>query len=202
MMMRMMAAKLVDVETGHLSKAMAAVAAGRATEEDLRVISRVPRYNSQLRTTCVATKIEGGHADNALPQRAKASVNCRLLPGEAPEFVHSELQRVAGDKVTVTPRGNVRKSDPSDPESPWMKTIMRISAETWPTAAVMPVMSTGATDGSRLRNAGYAVYGVSGIFTELGENRLHGKDERVGVRSFFEAAVFLDRVMHALGSGT
>ena len=201
MMMRMMAAKLVDVETGDLSKAMAAVAAGRATEEDLRIISRVPRYNSQLRTTCVATKVEGGHADNALPQRAKATVNCRLLPGEDSEFVGSELQRVAGDKVTVTPRGNVRKSDPSDPESPWMKTIMRISAETWPTATVVPVMSTGATDGSRLRNAGYAVYGVSGIFTELGESRVHGKDERVGVRSFFEAAGFLDRVMHALGSG-
>ena len=83
-----------------------------------------------------------------------------------------------------------------------MKTIMRISAETWPTATVVPVMSTGATDGSRLRNAGYAVYGVSGIFTELGENRLHGKDERVGVRSFFDAAGFLDRLVRALGSGT
>jgi acetylornithine deacetylase/succinyl-diaminopimelate desuccinylase-like protein len=200
--MRRMAAKLVDIETGDLARAFGAVAEGRATDEDYRIISRVPRYNAQLRTTCVATRIEGGHGDNALPQRAKAAVNCRLLPGEDPEFVRSELQRVAGDKVTVTPRGSARKSDPSDPESPWMQTIARISAETWPTATVVPVMSTGATDGSRLRNAGYAVYGVSGIFTELGENRLHGKDERVGVRSFFDATGFLDRLMRALGSGT
>jgi len=201
-MMRRMAAKLVDIETGDLAKAFGAVAEGRATDEDYRVISRVPRYNAQLRTTCVATRIEGGHGDNALPQRAKAAVNCRLLPGEDPEFVRSELQRVAGDKVTVTPRGSARRSDPSDPESPWMRTIARISAETWPTATVVPVMSTGATDGSRLRNAGYAVYGVSGIFTELGENRLHGKDERVGVRSFFDATGFLDRLVRALGSGS
>ncbi|QJR12815.1 Acetylornithine deacetylase [Usitatibacter rugosus] len=202
MMMRRMAAKLVDVETGDLAKAFGAVAEGRATDDDYKVISRVPRYNAQLRTTCVATRIEGGHGDNALPQRAKAAVNCRLLPGEDPEFVRSELQRVAGDKVTVTPRGSARKSDPSDPESPWIQTIARISAETWPTATVVPVMSAGATDGSRLRNAGYAVYGVSGIFTELGENRLHGKDERVGVRSFFDATGFLDRLVRALGSGT
>ena len=163
-MLRMMAAKLVDIETGELSTALAAVAAGKASDEDLRIISRVPRYNAQLRTTCVATRIEGGHGDNALPQRAKATVNCRLLPAEDPAFIQAELQRVAGGKVTVTPRSNVRKSDPSDPESPWMKTIARLSAEAWPTATVVPVMGRAPrTDRDSATRA--MRFMVSGIYT-------------------------------------
>jgi acetylornithine deacetylase/succinyl-diaminopimelate desuccinylase-like protein len=198
--MRMTAAKLVEIESGELSAALAAVAAGKPSEEQIRLVSTVPNYNAQLRTTCVATRLEGGHADNALPQRAKATVNCRLLPGEDPQFVHAELQRVAGERVTVMPRGDVRRSDPSDPQSPVMKTIQRVTDTLWPGVPVVPVMSTGATDGSRLRNADIPVYGVSGLFLELGENRLHGRDERLGVKSFYEGSEFLYRLVHALGN--
>ncbi|APV49537.1 hypothetical protein BWI17_07500 [Betaproteobacteria bacterium GR16-43] len=199
--MRAMAAQLVEVETGEMAKALAAVAANRATNEDYRVLSRSARYNSQLRTTCVATRIEGGHADNALPQRAKATVNCRILPGDDPDFIGSELQRVAGDRVKVSPRGSARKSEPTDSQSPFMKTIERLSVAMWPGVTVVPVMGTGATDGSRLRNVGIPVYGVSGLFVESGENRLHGRDERISVKAFYEGAEFLDRLVRALGNG-
>jgi acetylornithine deacetylase/succinyl-diaminopimelate desuccinylase-like protein len=199
--MRMTAAKLVEIESGELAQALAAVAAGKPSQEQLRIVSAVPNYNAQLRTTCVATRLEGGHADNALPQRAKATVNCRLLPGEDPRFVHDELQRVAGERVKVMPRGGVNKSDPSDPEAPVMKAIQRVTDAMWPGVQVVPVMSTGATDGSRLRNADIPVYGVNGLFTELGENRIHGRDERLGVKAFYDGLEFLDRLVRVLGNG-
>jgi acetylornithine deacetylase/succinyl-diaminopimelate desuccinylase-like protein len=199
--MRMHAAKSAEIESGELAAALAGVATGQPTAEQVRVVSRVPGYNAQLRTTCVATRLEGGHADNALPQRAKATVNCRLLPGEEPEYVRSELQRIAGDKVRVTARANVRRSDPTDPESAVFSTIRRVSESMWPGVPVTPVMSTGATDGSRLRNAEIPAYGVSGLFVEYGENRMHGRDERLRVESFHEGAAFLDRLVRALANG-
>lgn len=198
---RLYFAKFGNIESGELAEAIEAVVENRASEAQLQRVSDVPRYNAQLRTTCVATRLEGGHADNALPQRARATVNCRLLPGEKPEFVHAELQRVAGDRVTVKPRGNVRVSDPSDPESPAMRTIQRVSESMWPGTPVIPIMSTGATDGSRLRNADIPVYGTSGLFVEYGEVRIHGRDERVAVKSFFEGADYLYRLVKALGNG-
>jgi acetylornithine deacetylase/succinyl-diaminopimelate desuccinylase-like protein len=161
----------------------------------------VPRYNAQLRTTCVATRLEAGHADNALPQSAKAVVNCRLLPGDKPEMVAAELARVAGPRITVRPTNPVTMSEASDPESPPMKAIQRVSESLWPGTPVVPVMSTGATDGMQLRNAGIPVYGVSGIFVEHGENRMHGRDERLAVRSFFDGTEFLYRLVRALGDG-
>jgi len=196
--MRMTAAK--EIETGAMSEALGAVARGNPTPEQIQRVSTVPRYNAQLRTTCVATRLEGGHADNALPQRAKATVNCRLLPGEDPKFVLSELQRVAGDRVRVKPHFDASPSQPSDPQSPVMKTIQRVSESLWPGVPVVPVMSTGATDGSRLRNAEIPVYGVNGLFTEAGENRIHGRDERLGVKAFYEGSEFLDRLVRALGN--
>ncbi len=198
---RLYFAKLGNIESGALAEAIAAIAENRASDAQIARVSDTPRYNAQLRTTCVATRIEGGHADNALPQRARATVNCRLLPGEKPEFVLQELRRVAGDRVSVQARGGVRVSDPSDPESPAMRTIQRVSESMWPGTPVIPVMSAGATDGSRLRNAGIPVYGVSGLFVEQGEIRIHGRDERAPVRAFFDASEFLYRLVKALGAG-
>ena len=200
--MRMMAAKLVEIEPGEMSAALAAIAAGNPTEEQVQLVSTVPRYNAQLRTTCVATMLQGGHAANALPQSAKATVNCRLLPGEKEEFVLAELQRVAGDRVKVSqPRGTFMPSDPADIGSPVMKIIARVSETLWPGVPVVPIMGTGATDGSRLRNAEIPVYGVSGIFVEFGENRAHGRNERVPVKSFEQATEFLYRLVKALAAG-
>jgi len=188
-------------EAGSLVPAIASVGRGNPSDLELRAISTVPRFNAQLRTTCVATRIEGGHADNALPARARAVVNCRLLPGEDPRFVHAQLERAAGERVKVSPMNEAHASPPADLEAPAMRTIERVSRSMWPDVPVVPLMSAGATDGAELRNAGIAVYGVSGIFLEHGENRMHGRDERVPVRSFFEGAQFLDRLTRELAQG-
>lgn len=194
-------ARLANIEAGELAEAIAAVAAGRADDAQLRRVSAEPRYNAQLRTTCVATKLEGGHAENALPQRAKAVVNCRLLPGEDPDFVLGELQRAAGERVRVKARGAPRASEATDARSPVMRTIERVSESMWPGVPVVPLMSAGATDGSRLRNAGIPTYGVSGLFLEHGEVRIHGRDERLAVKSFVEGTEFLHRLVKALAAG-
>jgi acetylornithine deacetylase/succinyl-diaminopimelate desuccinylase-like protein len=200
--MRMTAAKLVDIESGDMSAALAAVAAGNPTESQIQLVSTVSRYNAQLRSTCVATLLQGGHAANALPQTARATVNCRLLPGEKADFVQAELQKVAGDRVKVTAfPSSFGASDPADINSPVMKTIQRASESMWPGVPVVPTMSTGATDGSRLRNAEIPIYGVSGMFIEFGENRMHGRDERSRVKAFFESSEFLYRLVKTLGSG-
>jgi acetylornithine deacetylase/succinyl-diaminopimelate desuccinylase-like protein len=193
-------AELAQVESGDVAQAAAAVGRGDATQAQLARLSSGPRYNAQLRTTCVPTRLEGGHADNALPQRAHATVNCRLMPGEDPAFVERELQRLGGDKVSVKARGSVRVSEPSDPKSSAMRTIRRISESMWPGVPVIPTMSTGATDGSRLRNAGIPVYGVSGLFIEYGEIRSHGRDERLPVESLRRGNEFLYRLVRALAN--
>jgi acetylornithine deacetylase/succinyl-diaminopimelate desuccinylase-like protein len=192
---------VADVEQGDMGAAARAVGAGRATDADLALLSRDPRYNAQLRTTCVATRLDGGHADNALPQRAHATVNCRLMPGEDPQFVARELQRVAGDRVSVKARGEAYVSHGSDAQGAAVRTMRRVSESMWPGVPLVPVMSTGATDGSRLRNAGIPVYGVSGLFVEFGEIRFHGRDERLGVRSLAEGNEFLYRLVRALANG-
>lgn len=198
---RMTAAKVTEIEKGEMSQAMAAIAAGNPTEAQVQLVSSVPRYNAQLRTTCVATMLQGGHASNALPQEARATVNCRLLPGENRDFVQAELQRVAGERVKVVRGWGFDPSEASDPESPVMRTIRSVSETMWPGVPVVPIMSTGATDGSRLRNAEIPVYGVSGIFMEFGENRAHGRNERIPVRSFFESTEFLYRLVKTLAAG-
>ena len=148
----------------------------------------------------MATRLEGGHANNALPQTARATVNCRVLPGEKPEDVQAELVRVlASDKITVTATGEFIRSDPSPISGDLMARVERITSEMWPGALVIPSMSTGATDSRWLRNAGIPSYGVSGIFYAE-DSRAHGQDERVTVRAFYEAQTFLYRLVKDLGS--
>ena len=191
---------VATTEGGALASALDAVAKGDSNEELLRQISAVPRLNAQLRTTCVATRIEGGHADNALPQRARATVNCRIFPGEKSSFVEAELKRIAGDRVKVTSHEEAHPSPPADPDSPVIRTIERVAETMWPGTPVVPLMGSGATDGAWLRNIGVPVYGVSGIFVEYGENRVHGQDERVPVKSLLDSREFLYRLAKALAS--
>ncbi len=163
--------------------------------------AETPAVNSRLRTTCVATQLEAGHAENALPQRASATVNCRIMPGRPPAEIQAVLGEVIGNAdVSITP---VRKPTPS-PASPLseavMAPIMRITEELWPGTPVVPVMSTGATDGLFFRNAGIPVYGVSGIFSDIDDVRAHGRDERIGVDDFFKGLEFQERLIKALAS--
>jgi acetylornithine deacetylase/succinyl-diaminopimelate desuccinylase-like protein len=192
--------RLADVEEPKLAEAMKALARGEANPEQMKAVSAIPRYNSIMRTTCVATRLDAGHADNALPQRAKATVNCRLLPGEKPDAVQNELQKLAGDKVKVAPRGEANASEPSDAQSAPFKIMARVSESMWPGVAVIPVMSSGATDGSRLRNDGIPTFGASGIFNEFGEVRIHGRDERVPIKSLYDGQEYLYRLVKALAT--
>jgi acetylornithine deacetylase/succinyl-diaminopimelate desuccinylase-like protein len=163
-----------------------------------------PAYNAQLRTTCVATMLEGGHAINALPQLATAKVNCRIMPGEPVDEVKATLERVlADDQIVVTQLGQPVLSAPSALHEEIMGTIEKLSQQFWPGVVVLPVMSTGATDGSYLRNAGIPTYGHSGLANDIREFRAHGKDERVLVKSFYEGDEYLYRLVKMLsGSGS
>lgn len=195
------AARLLPFRTGTAAEALRAVVDGTPTEAQLTALSADPSFNAQLRATCVATLLEGGHAENALPQRAKVTVNCRLLPGEDPELVKAELERAAGPRVRVSAKRKVRPSPESDPTSPAMKVIEREARATWPGVRVSTVMSAGATDGSRLRNAGIPVYGLVPIFMETSNwYRMHGRDERIPAGAFEEALGFLARVVRALAA--
>jgi acetylornithine deacetylase/succinyl-diaminopimelate desuccinylase-like protein len=156
-------------------------------------------YNALLRTTCVATRLEGGHANNALPQLAAANVNCRILPGEAPASVKSRLEEVFADpQVRVSFVDEARPSAPSPLTPVVMGPLEAITKAMFPGVVVVPVMSTGATDGLYLRNAGIPTYGIEGMFYETDDNRSHGRDERVGVKQFYEGLEFQYRFIKAL----
>ncbi len=162
-----------------------------------------PVLNAQLHTTCVATMLEGGHAVNALPQLASAKVNCRIMPGEPAEEVKAALERVlADDQITVTQLGQPVLSAPSALHEEIMGSIEKLSREFWPDAVVLPTMSSGATDGSYLRNAGIPTYGHSGLAGDISDIRAHGKDERVFVKSFYEGEEYLYRLVKLMSGGS
>jgi len=161
-----------------------------------------PVYNAQLRTTCVATMLQGGHAVNALPQLASAKVNCRIMPGEPVDEVKATLERVlADDQITVTQLDKPVLSAPSALHEEIMGSIEKLSQQFWPGAVVLPVMSAGATDGSYLRNAGIPTYGHSGLAGDIYDIRAHGKDERILVKSFYEGEDYLYRLVKMLSGG-
>jgi acetylornithine deacetylase/succinyl-diaminopimelate desuccinylase-like protein len=190
------------LQTGRLADDMRAVARTPPDADALARLSADPAYNSVMRTTCVATRLDAGHANNALPQMARAVVNCRMLPGERAEDVGRTLTEVvASDKITVTATSQEIASPPSSLNPEIMGHVERLTAEMWPGVLVIPTMSTGATDGRFLRNAGIPTYGVSGLFVDATDNRTHGKDERIGVKDLYGGREFLYRLVKALASG-
>lgn len=191
-------AALVEPQLGADMRAVALPTPDVAAIERL---SKTVRYNALLRTTCVATLLEGGHAVNALPQTARASVNCRILPGEPVEEVQKTLVRVlADDLISVMPIGTPVPSPPSPLNPEIMRAVERLTAEFWPGIPVIPTMLAAATDGSFLRNAGIPTYGHSGLGTDVVDVRIHGKDERILVKSFFDGHEYLYRLVKTLSS--
>ena len=175
-------------------------------------LSQDPRYNSTLRTTCVATRISGGHANNALPQLAQANVNCRILPGHSPDEIRTRLAAIINDpKVTIryvsdagdaSERPPARRSFPPVMPSPEiLKPLERVAAEMWPGAPVIPDMETGASDSIYTIAAGIPTYGVSGMAIDQDDVRAHGKDERIRVAAFYNGVEFYYRYLKALLGG-
>ncbi len=187
--------RLSSIETGAVAADLRAIVATNAGKPlDAAAVARLsalPFYNARLRTTCVPTRVQAGHADNALPQLATAIVNCRLLPGDSVDDVRHALERaIADDAVTVAPTGRV-DSGPDSPLLPELfQAVTAVTTHLWPGVPVLPVMSTGATDGRFLRAAGIPTYGVSGLFGDIDDVRAHGRDERVGVQAFYEGLEF------------
>jgi acetylornithine deacetylase/succinyl-diaminopimelate desuccinylase-like protein len=175
-------------------------------------LSKDPHYNSTMRTTCVATRLSGGHANNALPQTEQAIVNCRILPGHSPEEIRQELIRKFDDsKVTVryvdsasnqvSERAPETKAlPPVAPRPDVFQPLERLAAEMWPGAPVVPDMENGASDSIYTNAAGLASYGISGIAIDHDDIRAHGKDERVRVSSYYDGVDFYYRYLKTLTS--
>jgi len=195
-------ARMASLETAQVASDMKAVAQPTPdAAAAARLAAKSPLFNSMMRSTCVATQLTGGHAENALPQQARAVVNCRLLPGADPREVEQTLKRVVADEGIAFTTLWEPVASPASPLRPdLMAAVERHTTEMWPGAIVLPFMSTGATDGLYLRNAGIPTYGVEGMFTEANDVRAHGKDERVGIKAFYDAREFLYRLVKTLAS--
>jgi len=186
-----------------LGQAMAAIAADPANRMAEAALSRDPLLNSTLRTTCVATLLQGGHAENALPQRAQANINCRIVPGETIEGVRERLAQVIGDPaISVTPqaeRGPIGKPAPLDPAV--FEPARRLAAEIYPGLPIIPIMSTGASDSIYLSAAGIPSYGVPGILYEYDGGGIHGLNEHIRVASLMKGREYLYRLIKLYAGG-
>ena len=188
-------------QSGQTADDMRALARDTPDPEAATRLSQSPTYNSTLRTTCVATRLDGGHANNALPQTARATINCRILPDDPVDGVMKTIQQVVGDKVTVTRASEPVPSAPSALRPEVMGPIEKVTGEFWPGVPVVPAMSTGATDSRFMRNGSIAMYGVSGLFLDQDDNRSHGLNERMPVKSLYDGHEFLYRLVKELAGG-
>jgi acetylornithine deacetylase/succinyl-diaminopimelate desuccinylase-like protein len=189
-------------ETPAIADAMRALLAGRTDAEALAPLAARPDYNAQIRTTCVATMLAAGQAENTLPQSARATVNCRILPDESIEEVSRTLARVIDDaEVAVVPRGTAVTSPPSPIDPQLMETVGRLALEMWPGVPLNATMSAGYTDNRWLRNAGIPTYGISGLFVDPGNSGVHGRNERVAVKAVHDSREFLYRLVKRLSGG-
>ena len=188
-----------------MAAAMRALGANPDDAAAIATLGKDPRYSSMLRTTCVATRLAGGHANNALPQTATANVNCRIVPTSSEEEVRSMLIRVVGDTGVSVARRRTEIAErfgaaPSPVEPQLLAATAALTKQMWGNIPVIPTMSTGATDGRLLRAAGIPTYGVSGIFSVPGENNAHGRDEKLRVKSFYEGLEFLDQLVRQVAT--
>jgi acetylornithine deacetylase/succinyl-diaminopimelate desuccinylase-like protein len=201
-----------NLETGQVADDMRAIFRTPPDQAAIARLSRDARYNSTMRTTCVATRLSGGHANNALPQLAQANVNCRILPGHSAEEIRQKLIAIFADpQITVRFEDDAhnikdRASDktafpPILPKPEILRPLEHVANEMWPGLPVIPDMETGASDSIYTIAAGIPTYGVNGVAIDQDDVRAHGKDERVRIESFYEGVDFYYRYLKALTSG-
>jgi len=167
------------------------------------ILARDPARNSMMRTTCVATMVNAGHAPNALPQRARANVNCRILPGNDPKVIRDQLQTIVADpaiKITLA-----AEPDPVSPPPPLTPQIMgpatKVASKIWPGIPFIPAMLTGATDGRFTNAAGVPTYGLSGLMAGADGDNIHGLNERIQVKALMNGRQFLYEVVKLYADG-
>jgi len=200
------------VQSGQVAADMLTVTRIPPDQSAIERLSKDPYYNALMHTTCIATRVQAGHANNAQPQRAIANVNCRILPGHSRDEILQVLTKVVDDpKVSVSYvndgmkviMGNREKTAlPPVPLKPAvMDPLEKISAEMWPGTPVVPEMGTGASDGVYTNPAGIPTYGVCGLAIDVDDDRSHGRDERLPVESYYNGAVFYYRYLKAVAGG-
>jgi acetylornithine deacetylase/succinyl-diaminopimelate desuccinylase-like protein len=190
--------KMSKVTGGEVGQAMAALVANPKDAKADAILSKDPGLHTMLRTTCVATMLSAGHAQNALPQRATANINCRIFPGVSRDDVRNKLIELIGDtQVSVSKTAVARVGEaPAPPLTPQvLGPIEKVSAEMWPGVPVVPILQAGATDGKALTAGGIPTYGVQGLFYEPDLGRIHGLNERIGVTSLYEGRDFLYKLV-------
>jgi acetylornithine deacetylase/succinyl-diaminopimelate desuccinylase-like protein len=193
-------AKAGAARQDELGPAMVKLAANPADAEAEKIVNTDKWFHSMLRTTCVATLIDGGHAPNALPQRVEANVNCRLFPGHTPAEIQGELAKIIGNPaiaIDLARRNKpLAKAPPLDPAI--VGPMEQLSAKYWPGVPVIPAMSTGATDGLYLSAVGIPTYGVPGMWGDPDGNGVHGLNERIETRSLFVGRDYLYELVKVL----
>ena len=205
-------ARMSKLESGQTASDMAAILENPPVAEAVARLSATPKYNSTMRTTCVATRLSGGAANNALPQTAQANVNCRILPGHSQEEIRRQLIQIFNDpKVTVryvTDAGEVvdnagdsKAIPPTALQPEVMQPLEKLVAQMWPGVPVIPVMEAGASDGKITSLAGLPTYGINGIAIDIDDVRAHGKDERVPIDSYYQGVEFYYRYVIMLSGG-
>jgi acetylornithine deacetylase/succinyl-diaminopimelate desuccinylase-like protein len=201
--------RMSKVQTGKRAVDMLAVLKNPADQAAETRLSQDINDNAILHTTCVATRVEAGHANNALPQRAEAIVNCRILPGHSKQEVRDILARVIADpNVAIHYVGNDREVSDTVPITPVftpyplrediLGAVERVTSQMWPDTPVIPTMARGASDGVFTTAAGMPTYVVAGVAVDRNDDREHGRDERVGVKSFYDGLDFWDRFLRTL----
>ena len=197
--------KTADVEEPAMGRAMKALVANPSDAAALAIVAADPRYNSMLRTTCVPTMLSGGHATNALPQHAEATVNCRMFPSDTPSVIRADLEHLVSDTtVQVIMQGAARQPAAPSPLLPELfNAVGQVTRDMWGAVPVIPVMSTGATDSRFFRALGVPAFGVSGLFSDpTVDARAHGRDERMRMQSYYEGQEFLWRLTRVLTSAS
>ena len=200
---------LSKVESGQTAADMRAILRTPPDPAAIDRLSQDPSHNSTMHTTCVATRLDAGHANNALPQMAKANVNCRILPGHSREEIRQQLIGIFADpKVTVNyvnSEGEVLPSAPDAKALPpaaikpeVLSAMTQVASKFWPGVPIIPDMADGASDGVYTNAAGMPTYAISGIALETNDFRAHGRDERVPVESFFTGVDFYYQFLRAL----
>ncbi len=193
--------RVLAVETPATAEAIKAMLAGNTDAAAMMPLTTRPDYNAIIRTTCVPTRLDAGHADNALPQSARATINCRILPDQDVAEVERTLRRVIADEqVRISAKGRAVLSPPSPIDAELMGAVAALAAEMWLGVPVIPTMSGGYTDSRWLRNAGIPAYGVSGLFTDPANSGTHGLNEQVGVRELYQSKEFLYRLVKTLAA--
>lgn len=191
--------QLAALEPGKNSADMRAVANQPTDLAAAERLSQNVYFNAQLRTTCVATLISGGHAENALPQRAKATIQCRMMPGDTAENVEATLVRTVGDsRITVTLDAPPIVSPESQPTPQLTTRVATVAHSMWPGVAIMPTMATGFSDDRQTRNAGIPSFDLSGMWSDVDDYRAHGRDERVSTQAFDESVEYTYRLVRAM----